>query len=53
MTFTIKPAGGTLLNLKGWKIVRNDGAVLFGFVQRREAERLLLFFAPADLEENQ
>lgn len=44
MTFSIERIQNALLNLYGWRIVRSDGAVLLGFTQRREAERLLAFF---------
>lgn len=46
MTFTIdridKP--GATMMLRGWRIIRSDGAVLGPFTTRREAEILVDFF---------
>ena len=44
MTFCIKPVQQSNVNLKGWQIVRSDGAALLGFTQKREVEQLIEFF---------
>jgi len=46
MNYRIEPVENSLLNLKGWRIVRADGAVLLPFTTKREAEKLIDFFAP-------
>jgi hypothetical protein len=40
---------GVDFNAHGWSIVREDGAKLQPFVTRREAEILVEFFSPVDL----
>ena len=47
-SFRVEPVENTLLNLKGWRIVRSDGAVLLPFTTKMEAERLVTFFAPEE-----
>ncbi len=42
--FRIEPVQNAVLNIKGWRIVRSDGAVMLPFVQKREAEKLIEFF---------
>ena len=45
MIFTIDKIDKTAsINLKGWRIIREDGAVLGGFKTKREAEILVEFF---------
>lgn len=45
MTFKIERVDpDSLINVKGWKIVRSDGQCLCSFTTRLEAELLLNFF---------
>lgn len=34
----------TKINLRGWKIIAEDGSVLLPFTTRQEAKRLIEFF---------
>lgn len=51
VTYDIQPLHNATINIHGWRIVRSDGAVLLPFGTKREAEKLVKFFAPEKLEE--
>lgn len=45
MTYTIEPIDKTtVINLRGWRIVRSDGESIQPFTTRRQAEQLVEFF---------
>jgi hypothetical protein len=51
MKFQIEPVHNSVINLHGWRIVREDGGVLLPFPTKQEAEKLVQFFTEETKEQ--